>query len=250
MNDVAGSKVWVIPDLQIPLHDRRFVDAMALCIRENSEPGDRVVTIGDELDFTSIGRWSEGTPAAYTQALGKERDEWVAVATDLRVTDVIRSNHTDRLYTSIMRKVPGLLGVPEFELTNFMRLPELGIDFHPKGLRLKDWCFLHGDEAGVSQIAGTTAKNLVTKVGLNVVQGHTHRAGLVPHTTGVNGKITRTLWGMEVGHAMDTAKATYVKTHNWQQAWAVLYENGNTYTPHLMPVVRKSFIFEGIEYSW
>jgi len=247
---MSGGLVFLIPDLQIPLQDKGFVDGMARCISDNHLRIDRVVTQGDELDFTSIGRWSDGTPLAYTRALGKERDEWVQVACDLQVTDTIRSNHTDRLYNNIMRKIPGLLDVPELELENFMRLPELGIRFHKDGLRIKDWMILHGDESGTSQIAGTTARNLVQKTGLNVSCGHVHRAGLVPHTTSINGKVTRTLWGMEVGHAMSYKKVTYLRTMNWQQAWAVLYPTGNTYTPMLMPVVGKSFTFEGKKYSW
>jgi hypothetical protein len=242
--------IVLIPDLQVPLQDRRFVDALAQFVHDHRRRISRVVTMGDELDFTSIGRWSDGTPLAFTKALGKERDEWVQVAKDLQVTDTIRSNHTDRLHNSIMRKIPGLLGTPEFELPNFMRLPDLGINWHPKGLRLKDWMLLHGDESGTSQIAGTTARNLVTKTGLNVACGHVHRAGLVPHTTSINGTLTRTLWGMEVGHAMDYRKVTYLKTMNWQQSAAVLYPTGNTYTPMLMPVVKNGFTFEGKRYSW
>ncbi len=241
--------IFVVPDLQIPLHDRGFVRGMASVIADNRRRIKRVCTIGDELDFTSVGKWSEGTPLAYTNALGKERDEWVEVAKDLKVTDVIRSNHTDRLYNAIMRKVPGLLGVPEFELPNFMRLPELGITWHPNGMRDRDWIFLHGDEAGTSQIAGTTARNLVTKTGLNVVNGHVHRAGVVPYTTSINGKVTRTLWGVEVGHAMDYKKVTYLKTMNWQQAFAVLYPVGTTYSPSLIPVMGRRFVFEGKEYK-
>ena len=246
MSDV----IFVVPDLQIPLHDPGFVDAMAQCIADNRPNVQKVITIGDELDFTSIGRWSDGTPLAYTRALGKERDMWVQIARDLTVTDTIRSNHTDRLHTSLMRKIPGLLGVEEFELPNFMRLPELGITFHPKGLRIKDFVFLHGDESGVSQVAGMTSKNLVIKTGLNVVCGHTHRAGMIPHSTSVHGSMTRTLFGIEVGHAMNVAKATYTKTHNWQQAWLALYPTSRTLIPMLMPVVNKSFVFEGMRYSW
>lgn len=242
--------IFVIPDLQIPFHDPRFVAAMAQCIADNESRVDRVITIGDELDFTSIGRWSDGTPLAYTKQLGKERDQWTQVATDLGVTDTIRSNHTDRLYSTLMRKAPGLLGIPEFELPQFMRLPELNITFHEKGLRLRDFVFLHGDESGVSQVAGTTSRNLVTKTGLNVVCGHTHRAGVVPYTTSIQGSITRTLFGMEVGHAMRVEKATYTKTANWQQAWAVLYPTGKSFTPTLMPVVNKGFVFEGKRYAW
>lgn len=244
--------ILVVPDLQCPLHDKRFVfEGLARVIDDNRKRISRVITIGDELDFTSIGRWSEGTPEAFTRALGAERDEWVEVARALRVTDTIRSNHTDRLYTTIMRKAPGLLGVPELELENFMRLDQLGIRFHPKGLRVKDWMFIHGDEHRTSQVSGTSALNNSKAIGLNVCQGHVHRAGLVPWTQSFQGSITRTLWGMEVGHAMDIRKASYTRVHQWQQAFGVLYPTGNTFSPSLIPVIGgRRFIFEGKEYKW
>ena len=242
--------IVLIPDLQIPLHDKQFVNALCQFTADHKKRITRVVTMGDELDFTSMGKWSESTPLAYTRKLGSERDQWIKIAEDLQVTDTIRSNHTDRLATGIMRRLPGLLDVPEFELPNFMGLPELDINWHPQGLRLADWILLHGDEAGTSQIAGTTSRNLCTKTGLNVACGHVHRAGIVPHTTSINGRLTRTLWGMEVGHAMDYKKVTYLKTMNWQQAFGVLHPNGRTYSPQLVPVVNKSFIFEEKEYKW
>ena len=49
---------------------------------------------------------------------------------------------------------------------------------------------------------------------------------------------------------MDYKKVTYLKTMNWQQAFAILYPNGKTFTPCLVPVVNKSFIVEGERYSW
>jgi hypothetical protein len=55
---------------------------------------------------------------------------------------------------------------------------------------------------------------------------------------------------MEVGHAMDYKKVSYLKTMNWQQAFGILHPSGRTYSPQLVPVVNKSFIFEQKEYKW
>ena len=248
---MTSRRIFVVPDLQVPYHDARFVGAMAQAISDLKEKGDRVLTIGDEMDMQTISRWSAGTPTEYEKSIGRDRDTTVQVLRDLQVTDTLRSNHTDRLYTQIMRRSPGLLGLPELELENFLRLPELGITFHRKGWRLADgWIALHGDEAGLSQIAGTTSGNLTKKTGLSVINGHTHRLGMQPHTFSIDGQITRTLFGIEVGHAMDIRKALYAKTHNWQQGWCVLHITGKTVIPELMPVVNRRFRIMGKEYSW
>ena len=245
-------RVIAISDLQVPFHDRRAVDAVAQCISDIKTDEDIVVTVGDEMDMQTISRWSQGTALEWERSIGKDRDATVQVLRDLQVQHVIRSNHTDRLYNQIMRRLPGLLGLPEIELKNFLRLPELGIAFHEQAFTTAapGWAIMHGDEAGVSQIAGQTGQGLSKKVGLSVLCGHTHRLGLQPYTQSVNGKATRTLYGFEVGNLMDMKKATYAKTHNWQQGFGILYVDGQTVTPCPIPIEKKSFVVEGVQYRW
>jgi len=50
----------VVPDLQVPLHDEVAVNNVARFIKAYRP--DSVLTLGDEADFTEIGRWSEGKP--------------------------------------------------------------------------------------------------------------------------------------------------------------------------------------------
>jgi hypothetical protein len=244
-------RIYVIPDLQVPFHDKRFVAAMAQAITDTRRDCDEVATIGDEMDMQTISRWSDGTPTAYERSIGKDRDATVQVLRDLQVGHVIRSNHTDRLFNTIMRKAPGLLGLPELDLANFLQLPELGAVFHKRGWHFEPgWYMGHGDESGLSQIAGQTARALSQKIGLSAVIGHTHRLGMQPVTYSVNGKVTRTLYGIEVGNAMQMDLALYAKTHNWQQGWCVLHVDGKVVTPELMPVVNRSFRLMGVRYSW
>lgn len=147
--------------------------------------------------------------------------------------------------------MPGLIGLPELRIENFWRLPELGIKFHHKGFKFAPgWIALHGDESGTSQNSGQTARMLSQKTGLNVVCGHTHRFGMQPVTQSIHGVVTRTLYGIEVGHAMRLDKAGYAKTHNWQQGWVAFRHEGNITHPVMMPVTSKSFSFEGKVYSW
>lgn len=245
-------RVWVISDLQVPFHDRKAVDAVAQCITDMRQPNDIILTIGDEIDLQTISRWSQGTAQEWERSIGNDRDTTVQVLKDLQVQHVIRSNHTDRLYNQIMRRIPGLLGLPEIELENFLRLDELRITFHREAFAFAPgWVAMHGDESGVSQNAGTTAAGLARKTGMSVVCGHTHRMGLVPTTTSVNGRVTRTLWGFEVGNLMDLRQAHYTKgLANWQQGFGLLYVDKDRITPTPVPISRRSFVVEGDMYAW
>jgi hypothetical protein len=244
-------RVWLISDLQVPYHDKAAVDAVSQCIADLKKKDDLVVTVGDEIDLPQISRWTQGKAGEWERTLGKDRDMTVAILANLRVDHVIRSNHTDRLFQSLVARLPGLLGLPELELRNFLKLDSLGITFHEEAFRVAPgWVVMHGDEAGVSQIPGQTAWGLTQKVGMSVACGHTHRLGLRPHTQSVNGKITRTMFGMEVGNLMDMKQAKYVKTHNWQQGFAILYVDGAKVTPSLIPIDKRSFVVEGKRYSW
>ena len=242
---------FVIPDLQVPYHDQRFVDAMAQCIEDHRGQMRSVITIGDEQDFQTISRWAQGTALEWEKSIGKDRDTTVQILKDLQVTDCIRSNHVDRLWQQTAHRMPGLIGLPELEIENFWRLDEVGAAFHKKGYRFAPgWIALHGDEGGTSQNAGQTARQLAQKTGLSVICGHTHRFGMQPVTQSIHGKVTRVLYGVETGHAMQLTKAGYTKTHNWQQGWVAFMHDGNVTHPILMPVTNKSFTFLGKVYKW
>lgn len=244
-------RVFLISDLQVPYHDPRAVDAVAQCISDLREPGDIVVTVGDEIDLPQISRWQKGKAGEWERTLGKDRDLTVSILANLGVDHVIRSNHTDRLFNSLTDRLPGLLGLPELELKNFLKLDQLGITYHETAFHVAPgWVVLHGDEAGVSQVPGQTAWGLTQKVGLSVACGHTHRAGVRPHTQSVNGKVTRTLYGMEVGNLMNMKEATYARTHNWQQGFGMLYVDGKKVSPSLIHINDRSFVVEGHRYSW
>jgi len=244
-------RIWLISDLQVPYHDARAVEALAECLKDLKKKDDLVVTVGDEIDLPQISRWTQGKAGEWERTLGKDRDLTVEILANLRVDHVIRSNHTDRLFQSLVSRLPGLLGLPELQLKNFLKLDSLGITFHEEAFRVAPgWVVMHGDEAGVSQVPGQTAFGLTQKVGMSVACGHTHRLGLRPHTQSVNGKITRTMFGMEVGNLMDMRQATYTRTHNWQQGFGILYVDGSKVTPAPIPIDKRSFVVEGKRYSW
>jgi len=243
-------KIVVISDLQVPYHDERAVRNVASFIKRFKP--DQVITIGDEIDLPQISRWTEGTPGWFEQSLGADRDATVEILWDLQVTDMIRSNHTDRLYNVIMKKIPAFLALPELKFEKFMKLDELGIKFHRKPLEFApDWIAIHGDEGSVKPIPGLTALDAARKHGKSVVCGHTHRAGQSAFTEASGGVLGRVLRGVEVGNLMQFSKAGYMKgTGNWQQAFAVFYVDKKAVTNTIVHIEKDgSFVFEGKRYG-
>jgi predicted phosphodiesterase len=243
-------KIVVISDLQVPYHDERAVRNVASFIKRFKP--DQVITIGDEIDLPQISRWTEGTPGWFEQTLGSDRDATVEILWDLQVTDMIRSNHTDRLYNVIMKKIPAFLALPELKFEKFMKLDELGIKFHRKPLEFApDWIAIHGDEGSVKPTPGLTALDAARKHGKSVVCGHTHRAGQSAFTEASGGVLGRVLRGVEVGNLMQFSKAGYMKgTGNWQQAFAVFYVDKKAVTNTIVHIEKDgSFVFEGKRYG-
>jgi hypothetical protein len=243
-------KIVVISDLQVPYHDERAVRNVASFIKRFKP--DQVITIGDEIDLPQISRWTEGTPGWFEQSLGSDRDATVEILWDLQVTDMIRSNHTDRLYNVIMKKIPAFLALPELKFEKFMKLDELGIKFHRKPLEFApDWIAIHGDEGSVKPTPGLTALDAARKHGKSVVCGHTHRAGQSAFTEASGGVLGRVLRGVEVGNLMQFSKAGYMKgTGNWQQAFAVFYVDKKAVTNTIVHIEKDgSFVFEGKRYG-
>lgn len=242
--------IVIVPDLQVPYHDKRGVDTLAKFIK--AVKPHTVVSAGDEMDMQTISRWSKGTPLEYERSIGKDRDETVRVLEQLQVDHVIRSNHTDRLFNTVMMRAPGLLGLPELTLEKFLRFDDLGITYHRKPYELApNWLLMHGDEGNISQTAGQTALNLARRTGKSVVCGHTHRAGLSHYTESYAGKAQRTLWGLEVGNLMKLKSASYLKggIGNWQQAFGLLVVDGKTVTPQLVPI-QQDGSFHAIGKKW
>jgi hypothetical protein len=219
----------VIPDLQCPYEDSHVVRNLSLFIKAFRP--DAVLTIGDEIDLPQISRWTENTPGWYEQTLAEDRDRTVDVLWSLfeysKEAHMVRSNHTDRLYKVIMKKIPAFLSLPELKFEKFLKLDEMGIKFWTTPMPIaKGWIAIHGDLGSLNPNPGLSALNQAKRHGQNVIMGHTHRAGRSAHSEASNGVLRRVLHGVEVGHAMDLKAAKYVSTPNWQQAFAIVTENG------------------------
>lgn len=248
-------RILVISDAQIPLHHMPSIKNIMKMLKR--EKFDMVLNCGDELDMSSQSKWSKGTADEWAGKLDEERSIAQDILWELGPaygieTHITRSNHTDRLYHTLLRGAPSLIGLPELDYPKFMQFEELNIKFHKKPFEFAPGMVLvHGDEGSMNRNAGLTALGLARKFGKSVVCGHTHRLGFSAESRGIGGDYN-TLWGLEAGNLMDKKKAGYLKAGagNWQMGIAVLDIKGKSMTPTLIHINKDgSFVFNRKLYS-
>ena len=225
----------VISDIQYPFHDKNAVQACIDYVARTKPDG--LLCVGDELDSPQPSRWTKGEAGEYANDLAKDIAGCAGVMADFRAAlgknkpfHVMRSNHGDRIAKYVNRYAPAL--APFIAPGHLLDMPtllgytDIGVTYHRKPFEFASgWVLAHGDEGSLSRIPGATAKNLAIKWGKSVVCGHTHRAAVLPDTTGLNGRL-RTIYGVETGCLMDPKKAAYLgpAIHaNWQQAFGVVH---------------------------
>ena len=245
-------RIVILSDLQVPFEDVHVTRNIAKFL-QTFKP-DQTVTIGDEIDFQTISKWSDGTPLAYEQTLGDDRDRCVDLLWELGVTDCIRSNHTDRIYNIIMKKIPSFLSLPELRFEKFMKFDELGITFHKKPMPIApNWIAVHGDHSPIKSQGGLSALEAARRHGKNVISGHTHRAGRSAFSEASSGRLGRVLHGVELGNLMVFSKALYggsTGSFNWQQAFAIMYIKGKNVQVDLIYIEKNgTFIVNGKVYG-
>lgn len=240
----------VISDIQYPLHDPRAVALAATIVADLNVD---TVCIGDELDQWQTSRWCRGLKGEYDGQLAKARDGVAQVLTDLRVKHLTRSNHGNtRLENYLAQYAPALTDLPELRYENFLRLPELGIEFHRKPYDIAPgWVAIHGDEGASIQSPGGTALGIAKKWGVSVVCGHTHKLGIQHQHVSYGGRVLKRIWGFEVGNLMAQGKASYLKGGhgNWQQGIGVLVVDGKDVTPVAVPFLNGKAHFNGRTYK-
>ena len=247
-----------VSDIQAPLNCAKATALVTNVIAELQPP--TIAVVGDEADNTQISRWVQGGRESFAGNLQAGLDKAYQVMLDFRQAApnariiVQRSNHTtDRIKAYLDRNAPGLATLRELDWFNLMRYGELDIELSMQPTPIaKGWVMMHGDEGGTSRQAGGTALGLARKVGKSVMCGHTHKAGLVHDHDSHSGRITRHLFGMEIGHLMsmrkaDVANGGYLKagSANWQQGIGLLHEVNGRAFPSLIPIIEGRCVVEG-----
>lgn len=247
-----------ISDMQAPEHDVKAVKAVQRFLNEydlSGKKGDQLLCVGDDADLTECGKWVRNTKGEHGN-LQRAIDITKGIWTDFREVvpnapiTVHRSNHTDRLRLYLENVAPALESLRGLSWPHLAGYDELEIvhtqhpyDFAP------GWCMIHGDEFGLSSTSGTTAFKATDRLGKSVLCGHTHRMGWLSKTQG-----GKTLSGIECGHLMDLDKVTYSKAGpdglNWQSGFVIFHVSGEKVYPTMVPIIDKTFVVEGVKYSW
>lgn len=249
--------ICVMPDIQAPYEDRKFVKALIRFIGEYNP--DEVVNIGDLADYPQPSRWSKDTRAEFEGSIYEDSDYIKRnVLEPLRTAysgpiGVLEGNHDLRPREYLEKYAPALSGATNFNFENLLDFEGFDVTRLPDFYEFTSgWVMTHGHLANIrlSQISAQTALNAAKKLGQSVIMGHTHRLGIASHTEGYNAKVTRHLTGVEVGHAMDMRQATYLKkgTPNWQQGFAMVYVSGDVVQVDPIAVTKGTFIVEGETY--
>lgn len=257
-------RIVVTSDLQIPFHNDRQLRSHIAFIG-HYQP-DQVVNIGDLIDLPTPSRWTKGTKGEFAGTIWKDSELTRRIYFEA-LRDVFDGpvgmhigNHDERALAYQEKYAPALdTEDPRdspFHASNLLDFDGFGVEdlggFHDIA---PGWVSTHGHRGTpLRQAAGGSAMAAARKIGKSIVQGHTHRMGIVHETTGYSNK-ARTLTGFEVGNMMDMKKADYVARKsgmaNWQSGFGVLYVEGMTVTAVAVPMKRDgSFLFEGREWRF
>ncbi|UQI44657.1 metallophosphoesterase [Streptomyces sp. HU2014] len=253
---MSVQEIVVVSDVQYPLHDARAVRNLWGYIGERQP--DKVLIIGDFMNYAAPSRWSKGTRAEFENDVVRESEGGKALLGELREgysgpIEFVVGNHDLRPADYLRRYAPALANSRAFDIDVLLDFEELDIKILPPFSEVAPgWVAMHGHELrGLNAIPGRTAAAKVKKLDRSVVMGHTHKNAVSPETVGV-GRNRRTLFGFEVGHLMDESKAEYLAqgVANWQKGWGRLLVGKYSAVPVPVYVERDgSFVVDGARYG-
>jgi predicted phosphodiesterase len=198
---MSGTTLVVLSDIQVPYHDKRAVKNLIEFVRQFQPDG--LLCVGDELDSPQPSRWTKGMAGEYEMTLQRDIDLCHDIMADFRSAlgdkpfTIQRSNHGDRVETYVKRYAPALRSLRGLRIDDLLGYGDLGITYSRRPVEVAPgWLMMHGDEGGLVRSPGGTALGLARKTGKSVICGHTHRLGIQPESTGVNGQ-AKTIVGFE-----------------------------------------------------
>ncbi|QJD50262.1 metallophosphoesterase [Mycobacterium phage Iwokeuplikedis] len=248
-------RIVVIPDTQIPFDDPRALRGVIKFIGD-FQP-DRVIHIGDLMDYPSPARWSKGTAEEFYPVMLEHNE--VAKRRLLgplrKVFDgpieVHEGNHDLRPREYLTKYAPALAEFEgAFHIKHLLDFDGFGIKMLPDFNEFAPgWVTTHGHrgQMSISRIGGNTALNGAKRFNKSVVMGHTHRLGVLSESFGFGSVVGKSVTGLEVGNLMDMTAASYLKggTGNWQQGFGVLTVDGPYVKPEIVPIENGRFAVDG-----
>lgn len=245
---MSWKTIVVIPDTHVPDHHVRALEGITEFIA-GFQP-DEVLHLGDFLDCKGPARWSKGLAGEFADTLQDELDLGHKLLGNIREFhdgpfSYLEGNHEARIRNYLTQYAPAVSGLRGFRLAQLLGLDELEIDLRDQPYQFAPgWVAIHGLKLGA--YAGASAMKMVKVLGKNVVQGHSHRSGIISETT------DKTRTGVEFGHISDIRKASYLPlgAANWQMSFGVLNVKGSHVHPELIPIrANGAFHYAGEDYG-
>lgn len=246
---MTSKTIVVIPDIHVPDHHRKAT-ANVFDMIGDLQP-DHVHFLGDLYDMKPVARWSKNTIEENGRKLQREREEGDKFLGSFRekfdgYTTFSVGNHEQRLEKYLDLHAKGLFGLNFFDLGHFCHFDKYDIRIMEQPQVLAPGVVaIHGEKLGPT--AGASAMKELRRHGKSIVQGHSHRLGIVYHTT------DKRRFAAEFGWLGDIDKAEYLSFKgiaDWSLGFGVLtVVDGQTY-PELVPVLKNgSFVFRGEKYG-
>lgn len=248
-------RIVVVSDTQIPFDDRKALKAVVRFIGD-FQP-DRVIHIGDLMDFPAQGRWTKGLAEEFSNRLKGDiehaKTRFLGPLREVYAGPVgaHEGNHDERPRVYLQKYAPALVQFEgQFNIENLLDFDGFGVDLLPTFNKIAPgWVTTHGHLGGIrlGQTAGGTALGAAKRFGASVVMGHTHRLGISSHTTGYDANVNKVVTGFEVGNLMNMKLASYLKggTGNWQQGFGLLTVDGNFVKPEPIQIAAGKFSVDG-----
>ena len=216
-----------ISDLHIPFHDKKAV-ALILKFIEEFDPH-KIFINGDLIDCWEISRFVK--PMYIDVHLKDEIIETRKFLFDLRYTApdaeiiYIFGNHEFRLETYISTHARELHGLDGLTLEEQLHLKEFkitSVNSHLKENYYRYGKLLIGHFDKCNMHSGYTAKNLLDRLGMSVIQGHTHRGG---------SSYKRNYDGIIAAYenfCLCNLNPKYCQHPNWQLGFSIIYKDKNS----------------------
>lgn len=233
------STTVVFGDVHIPFHDPSSVDLVYRFI-EDIQP-DRVVINGDLLDCYKVSHFSKAPTRGeelHTEiALGRAYLETLREIAPGAEIVLICGNHEHRLHRYICDNAAALYGLEGLSIPDQLHLDQLDITwvdcpadrFVDTYIRIGGLLIGHFDTYRTN--SGYTARYLLDKYGLSLVQGHVHSFGSSNKTL-ADGAVMA--W--ESGCLCDLAPHYCVPT-KWMHGFVVIHHDPAGERFHVQPVL-------------
>ena len=250
---IEAEKIVICSDHQAR-YDNRQLEISFLKFLRDFQPN-AIVVNGDLFDFEALSKFP--TSLKNRTSLNEDVKAGRSILRHYREAcpqaDIylIEGNHEARLDKYLVSRAPELCGIPGLNITTFLGLEELGVEYVGPYGRGVDWngvLILHGNRVSIH--AAYSAKAEFLDAGTSLVMGHTTRIGAYyltdrrgTHAAFEDGSMTN----IDPEKAPPSMRGP--RQNNWQNGFMFGYAQNRLWNLYQVSVTDNSFIWNGKLYT-